>query len=190
MRPSRLLPFAAFVPALSACSTSSSPDDGQGQAVVDAGPFVAYVSDFSGFHSWSSTPGVGPDGAPQPPSGPDGGIHVGPLTTYINHKPPSGSTSFPVGTVIVKEPDTGALTDRQIFAMAKRGGGYDSSGMVGWELFELRNVDANTVTILWRGLGPPAGEAYGTSIEVCSDCHAGAQRNDYVWTEGLELSSF
>ena len=186
---SRLVPLVAFLPAFSGCSTS--PDQGQGQGqgpvVVDAGPFVARVPDFSGFHAWSSTPGVAPDGAPQPPSGPDGGVHVGPLTTYIDHKPPAGSTSFPVGTIIVKEPDHGAFTDRQIFGMAKRGAGYDPSG---WEWFELRNVDANDVTILWRGLGPPAGEAYGTSIEVCTACHSGAQRNDFVWTEGLELSSF
>jgi hypothetical protein len=185
---SRLVRLAVFLPVLPGCSTT--PAQGQGPAVVDAGPFVAFPSDFSGFHSWPSTPGVGPDGAPQPPSGPDGGVHVGPLTTYINQKPPAGSTSFPVGTIIVKEPDHGALTGRQIFAMVKRGGGYDPDGAIGWEWFELRNVDASDVTILWRGLGPPAGEAYGTSVELCNDCHTGAQRNDFVWTEGLELSSF
>jgi hypothetical protein len=163
------------------CSTSAN------QGATDAGTFVAFASDFSGFHSWPSTPGVAPDGAPPPPTG-DAGVHFGPLTTYINKRPPPGSTSFPVGTIIVKEPNDPPLLDRQIFAMVKRGGGYDSSGAIGWEFFGLRNLDANDVTILWRGVGPPTGEAYGSDVNVCKDCHAGARSNDFVWTEGLELS--
>ena len=36
----------------------------------------------------------------QPCSQADGGVHVLPLTVYWNHPPPSGSTTFPVGTII------------------------------------------------------------------------------------------
>ncbi|HXN30856.1 MAG TPA: hypothetical protein VN894_03300 [Polyangiaceae bacterium] len=165
---------------------------GAGAGTTDggSGTFVAFASDFTGFHSWSSTPGVGPPGAPQPPSGTDGGVHAGPLMSYINQRPAKGSTSFPVGTIIVKEPTTPALTDRQIFAMVKRGGGYDSTGATDWEWFELRDVDANDVTIVWRGVGPPGGEAYGATPTLCNDCHAMARGNDFVWTAGLDLSSF
>lgn len=170
------------------CSASSneSPSGGDGGSQT----FVAFASDFSAFRSWYSTPGVGPPGAPQPPTGPDGGIHSGPLMTYVNQRPPKGSTSFPVGTIIVKEPTTPAVTDRQIFAMVKRGGGYDSSGAADWEWFELASVDENNVTVVWRGVGPPTGEAYGGMPNLCNDCHMMAQSNDFVWTAGLELSSF
>jgi hypothetical protein len=154
-----------------------------------AGEFVAYASDFANFRSWSSTIGEGPPGAPQPPSSTDGGLHAGPLTTYINQKPPKGSTSFPVGTIIVKEPTAPALTERQIFAMVKRGGGYNSSGAINWEWMELRSVDESNATILWRNVGPPSGEAYGASPNICNDCHEMARTNDYVWTAGLDLSS-
>jgi len=154
------------------------------------GPFVAFTSDFSGFHSWPSTPGVGPVGAPPPPSAADGGVHTGHLTTYINRQPSHGSTSFPVGTIIVKEPDDAPLAERQIFAMVKRGGGYNESGATDWEWFELRNVDENDVTIVWRGIGPPGGEAYAATPNLCNDCHGMARDNDFVWTVGLALSSF
>jgi hypothetical protein len=171
---------------LGCSSGSSAPANGS----PAPGTFVAFASDFSGFHAWSSTPGVGPPGAPQPPSGADGGVHVGPLTTYINQNPPHGSTSFPVETIIVKEPDSPPLIERQIFAMVKRGGGYNSSGATDWEWFELRNADETNVTIVWRGVGPPSGEAYASTPTLCNDCHGMARGNDFVWTQGLELSSF
>lgn len=188
MRHAAGLSLAALMPV--ACLPSCSPPSSAPEvaAAPDAGTFVALVSDFSGFRHWPSTPGVGPDGAPPPPTA-DGGVHAGPLTTYIDQKPPPGSTSFPVGTIIVKEQDEPPLADRQIFAMVKRGGGYNASGANGWEWFELANVDPNDVEILWRGIGPPSGQAYGGSIEVCNNCHALAHANDYVWTEGLKLSS-
>ncbi len=99
--------------------------------------FIANAQSFSCFRMWSHTPGVGPPGAPQPMM-PDGGLHSGPLTTYINQTPAHGSTSFPVGTIIVKEQDDPALTDRQVFAMVKRGGNYNEAngmGAVNWEFF-------------------------------------------------------
>jgi hypothetical protein len=178
-------PFAVGLVVLG-CST------GSGGASSSGGPgtFVAFTSDFSGFHAWPSTPGVAPQGAPPPPSGADGGLHAGSLTTYISGKPGHGSTSFPVGTIIVKEPTDPPLTERQIFAMVKRGGGYNSDGATDWEWFELRNVDENNVTILWRGVGPSAGEAYASTPTLCNDCHGMARSNDFVWTAGLELSSF
>lgn len=184
--PTRILACALAGLSIAGCSAGSS----GGPSETTSGTFVAFASDFSGFHSWSSTPGEGPPGAPQPPTSADGGLHAGPLTTYINQKPPHGSTSFPVGTIIVKEPTTPPLTERQIFAMVKRGGGYNSSGATDWEWFELRNVDENNVTIVWRGVGPPTGEAYASTPNLCNDCHGMARSNDFVWTVGLKLSSF
>jgi hypothetical protein len=152
------------------------------------GAFVAYAADFAGFRTWEQTPGVAP-GAPQPPEANDAGVHAGTLTTYMNKRPAHGSTAFPVGTMIVKEPSSGALDQRRIFAMVKRGGGYDTAGATDWEWLELRNVDDAHVAIVWRGIGPPSGEQYGGSPNACNDCHGLAKKNDFVWTQGLSLSS-
>ena len=171
----------ALVGSLAACSSSAS--------AADAGAtFLASVQDFSCYRKWTSFPGVGPPGAPQPTM-PDGGLHSGPLTTYVNQTPPHGSTSFPVGTIIVKEQNDPALTDRQVFAMVKRGGDYNPAGAVNWEFYELQNVDECNVSIVWSGL-PLGGDPYASNPQVCNDCHIMAEDNDFVWTQGLELSSF
>jgi Cytochrome P460 len=176
---------------LAACtaSCSSGPTD-----VSDGGAagVLVFASAFKDFHSWDSTPGVGPpDAAADLIAAVDGGPHsLGPMTSYINKKPPPGSTSFPDGTIIVKEVNGGDLTTRKIFAMEKRGGDFDQTGAVGWEWFELTNIDADNVLIVWRGNGPPNGETYGGNPATCNDCHIGAKDNDYVWTKGFTLSSF
>jgi hypothetical protein len=74
--------------------------------------------------------------------------------------------------------------------MEMRGGNFDPEGAVSWEWFELQNVDADNVRIVWRGNGPPNGETYGGDSATCNDCHAGAKSNDFVWTTGFLLSSF
>ncbi len=73
--------------------------------------------------------------------------------------------------------------------MVKRGCGYNSDGATDWEWFELANVDANDVTIVWRGVGPMNNDPYAGNPELCNDCHSLARTNDFVWTAGLELSS-
>jgi|SRR5580692_3033920 hypothetical protein len=175
------------------CSTPA------GNAGDAGGPeFIASAVDFScsgpfgGFRTWSSTPGVGPPGAPDPSGATDGGIHSGPMVTYINTKPPSGSTSFPIGTIIVKEQTDPPLAQRQIFAMVKRGGGYndvDGTGAINWQFFELSNLDMCDVSIVWSGF-PANTDPYASNPLVCDQCHYLAKSNDYVWTAGLSLSSF
>jgi hypothetical protein len=180
-----LLPWAVAM----GCSGGGG-DAADGGATADGVPI--YAPAFKGFHGWDSTPGVGPpDAAADLIAGADGGPHsLGPMTAFINRKPTPGSTSFPVGTIIVKEVNGGDLTTRKIFAMEKRGGNFDPEGAVNWEWFELHNVDADNVRIVWRGNGPPNGETYGGDPATCNDCHAGAKSNDFVWTTGFQLSSF
>jgi hypothetical protein len=188
---SKLLAGALFV-TLAACGSGGDP--------AETGPtFIAFAPDFAGFHEWPSSvagrPDAGP-GEPLPPdAGPpaDGGVHDEsvPKTVYI--KLPEGQvvgTEFPVGTLIVKEVDGGELTTRKIFAMVKRGGGYNKAGAKNWEWFELENVDAQSVRIRWRGIGPPAGELYGGDKGGCSPCHSEAIGNDYVMSATLDLSHF
>jgi hypothetical protein len=163
---------------------------------TDGGPVACvplFAPAFYDFHSWYSVPGVAPEdaGSTLRLEELDSGIHaLGPLVSYINHRPPSGSTSFPLGTIIVKEVNAGDLTSRQIFAMVKRGCGFNSDGAVNWEWYELRNIDADNVLIVWSGNGPTSGETYGGNPHTCNDCHIGAKANDYVWTAGFQLSKF
>lgn len=198
---SPVCPFATFawlgacaaLGALSYGCTSNAPSPG-GSSGVD----IVTADDpqaFACFRNWMSTPGVAPPGAPDPSGETDGGIHSGPLTTYINKPPPHGSTFFPIGTIIVKEQSNPAiaLKDRQIFAMVKRGGGYNTppgqTVPLNWEFFELQNIDACNVNVLWSGI-PLAADPYAANPFVCDECHEAAKSNDYVWTVGLTLSSF
>jgi hypothetical protein len=177
-RPMAPLLLAALAVAC-ACSSDASDSDAGATALL-------FAAGFDGFHSWPSFPAVGPPGMVD-------AVHTAmPLVAYINKLPPHGSTSFPLGTIIVKEVNAGDLTTRQIFAMWKRGGGFNSSGAVDWEWFELQNLDDPNlpVNIIWRGFGPPSGESYGGDPNTCNSCHEGAQANDYVWTQALQLSSF
>lgn len=187
-RPIRTALLAAA--ALCGCRAGSSP------AQPDAQYFVAFAPDFYGFHAWPSAIAVRAPTLPAPDggfgdAGADGGlIHNGPLTVYWKQAPPPGSTSFPLGTIIVKETDDADITARQVFAMVKRGEGFNAAGASGWEWFELRNVDLDSDSIVWRGVGPPAGERYGGNPATCNDCHAQAAANDCVWSSALQLANF
>jgi hypothetical protein len=173
---------------LTACGDSSGDSGGApGEANDGVSPttYVASTASFQNFRSWRSMRSEGPPGIT------DGINPTQPRTAYLNQAPPHGSTSFPTGTIIVKEFEgPSALTDRRVFALVKRGGGYDSAGAVGWEWFELKNLDATNVEVVWRGVVPPAGEAYAPGSATCNDCHGNAKGNDYVWTTALSLSSF
>jgi hypothetical protein len=145
--------------------------------------YLAFAQDFHGYHSWSSYD-VTADADLV-------GIHDGSqVTEYINRPPPSGSGEFPLGTLVVKEA-TGGTIPHEIFAMAKRGGGFNSAA-TGWEWFELENLDCmdDRVKILWRGVGPPLGEMYGGDPNAgCNACHADCG-NDAVCAKALHLSNF
>ena len=186
------LPAALLVAA--ACSTAAatptsgcpagagSPEEADGAPLTE---FVAYESSFNGFQSWSTAPATAENDAGD-------GLHgVGPLEVYWNQAPPHGSTSFPVGTIIVKETEEADPTQRIVFAMVKRGDGYNATGANGWEWFSLQNNDDCTATILWRGLVAPPGQTYANqAIGDCNGCHGLASRNDYVWDSALLLSNF
>jgi hypothetical protein len=146
--------------------------------------FVAFERDFQCFTAWESFD-IGE-------SAPDiANLHsAGKRVAYVSQRPPKGSTVFPVGTIITKV----AMADHdpldwQIFAMVKRGGGFNDLGG-GWEWFELRQSATGQSTIVWRGLGPPIGEGYSAQGASCNDCHGEmAKGNDFVQGPPLQLSS-
>ncbi len=171
----------------------------KGEPTDTSGQFIAFAGSFNGFHGWNQAPATPTDKLTLPPGfvasdgggfESDAGVHdTGPMTVYWNQTPQSGSTEFPVKTIIVKETNETDPTVRQIFAMVNRGADYNASGAVNWEWFELKNGADGAVSIVWRGYGPQAGEQYGGNAHVCNDCHALAVSNDYVWVSALQLSS-
>lgn len=143
---------------------------------------IAFKDQFAGYHTWKNTPGTSTFMR-------DSGIHsTHPRTVYINAVPKAGSKEYPVGTIIVKElMNDGDIRLRTVFAMVKRGGGFNQTGATNWEWFELVASPNDSVQIKWRGFGPPNGESYGGSKEACNTCHKVAEENDYVLTSGLKL---
>lgn len=174
----RTLSGAVLFVALGACSGS-----GESQSDGKRDPFVAVPTDFAGYHSWQKFD-VTEDADLV-------GIHDGSIVMeYVNQLPPSGSKEFPVGTRVVKEA-TGGTIPHEIFAMCKRGGGFNT-GAPGWEWFELSNLDngKDEVKFVWRGFGPPNGETYGGDPNAgCNKCHTDCN-NDAVCAKALALSKF
>ena len=154
---------------LAACGTDDAPT---------GDTFIAFSSSFTSFREWTPMTSTGPA---------DDGTYpaevLGARTHYINTLPPSGSTEFPVGTIIVQS------HGEDLFARVKRGDNFNVSGAHGWEWFELKE---GPVAIVWRGVGPPAGESYGGDPKGgCNTCHADhCAANDYVCAAPLQLSSF
>lgn len=185
LRDVSIIGLVAAVPLLGACGGDDGTSSGvEGATSTVAEPFVAFERDFQSFRRWETFP-LGDRPAM-------GVVHLaGMRTDFVNHRPPKGASSFPVGTIVVKEIGSAANPDtHQIFAMVKRGGGYNMQGAVGWEWFELQPRAEGGVTIVWRGTGPPNGEVYGSEkVGTCNDCHGTAATNDYVLAPPLSLQT-
>jgi hypothetical protein len=167
------------------CGSGVVPESSDGGTKAGLQLFIASQSDFAGFSTWESFSFDAPGTA-------DGKTHTaGKRIVYLNQPPPHGSTSFPVGTIIVKKIQPGTATAKT-FAMVKRGGNYNSHGAPGWEWFELDpNAPDSAPVLLWRGVAPPAGENYsGSQSGTCNDCHGAARNNDSVQSPPLQLPNF
>jgi len=167
-------PLAGLCVLLGACASHAGPP------THDAGPsFIAADGDFEGFTAWESF-----DGGTEPADSLPG---IAQRTLYLNHRPPHGATEYPLGTIIVKTTD-----GQQTFAMAKRGGGFNSDGALNWEWFELATATTGSVEIVWRGPAAPASVPYGRPGSVtCNQCHFDdAFYKDFVAGTAVELSSF
>lgn len=168
---------------LVSCSGAPGSADATAGASGSSDVFLAFADNFRGYHAWPSYDVT--DGAALV------GIHDGStVMEYINEPPASGSSEFAIGTMIVKEA-TGGTIPHELFAMAKRGGGYNR-GAPGWEWFELENLDdgQDSVKQIWRGVGPPIGEMYGGDPDAgCNQCHTDCG-NDAVCAKPLSLLAF
>jgi len=145
--------------------------------------FIAFSTHFTDFTTWTAFP-LGE-------TTPSDGEKAGPRTIYVNRMPKAGSAAFPVGTIVVKAIQPSAAPSTwQVFAMVKRGGGFNAFGATDWEWFELVLTDDGHVTIDWRGISPPDGKGYGAGIKggACNTCHDAARSNDFVQTPALKLA--
>jgi hypothetical protein len=172
---SRITFAACALAGLVACGSGG----GDGGDTPDS--FLAFATTFAPFRSWTSFHSDGPvdDGTFTPDV-------LGPRMQYINKPPPAGSLEFPVGTMIVEVRETAGM---KIFGAVKRGGGFNAGGAANWEWFELQD---HPVAIVWRGVGPPAGDMYGGDPDGgCNSCHikCGAA-NDYICSPRLSLATF
>jgi hypothetical protein len=167
--------FVVAATSLLGCGAGNDPD---------ASPtFIALGRDFQGFDTWTAFD-LGDDQD-------DGVTTVGHRRAYINQLPPTGSTTFPTRTIVIKTIGEDQPTPGQVFAMVKRGGNFNPQGAVGWEWFELVKKGDAEPAIVWRGITPPAGEQYaGIAGGVCNTCHAMGVANDYVPSAELLLSQF
>jgi len=158
---------------VAAASCGSQPDD---PTTGERIPFIAFAKDFNGFRTWPSHTFESP---------PTATTHVGGVrTVYINQLPAPEATAFPLGTLIVKE----TASDGKLFARVKRGGGYNKTGAVDWEWFELEETATGAVVVRWHGFGPPVGEMYGGDPNSgCNLCHKAVPANDYVLSPWLTL---
>ncbi len=172
-----------------ACSTG-------GPSTSDGETYIAFGSSFSGYDKWERFDLAAAE-APADGGVPlnDAGCALGHDTSanrvgYLNRRPPKGSKEFPVGTIIVKEMQkTSAPDGWQVFGMVKRGGGFNPSGAKNWEWFEIKK-DPNLPLVIWRGVGPPTGEGYGSpACGGCNSCHGSAVANDYVMSPVLDLKN-
>lgn len=165
-------PAVALCLAAAACGGAVAPSSGE------RFPFIAFGADFAGFRGW---PSQSMESAVA-----QGSTHVsGVRTVYVSALPEPGATAFPVGTIIVKE----TQSDGKLFARVKRGGGYNATGAVDWEWFEIQEVSGGAIVVIWHGVGPPAGETYGGDPNAgCNTCHRAAPYNDYVLSPWLTLA--
>jgi hypothetical protein len=170
----RLL-LAALALAATTCgsdTTTTQPDPTE---------FIAFTSSFAGFRNWTAFHSDGPAPGSVTPD------VLGPRTQYINKVPQHRTDEFPVGTIIVEAREAGA---QLIFAAVKRGGDFNVAGARNWEWFELQENGDGTVTIPWRGFGPPAGSTMYGGSDRCNLCHAGCDSNDFVCSQKLQLQDF
>jgi hypothetical protein len=143
--------------ALAACEQSSS-----------APVFIALDRDFANFRQWEEVD-FGQESIDGHPSGDSHG--------FLSRR--TKGASYPVGTLIVKA----FLPGWELFAMAKRGGGFNARGAVDWEFFRLKLVN-DTPLIVSRGIfafdpDSDGGVGYGAAGTVldslCNSCHGTAE---------------
>jgi hypothetical protein len=142
---------------------------GGGDDPIEPGGFIALTDDFRDFRAWPRR-AVGEGELGEHPEGP--------RYVYANQAPPPAGEPYPVGTILVHAIEqTDDPMTWELFAMAKRGSGYNAAGAVGWEFFHLEFSTRGVPVIASRGLNPTVLRTYAgvgpiTQGSGCNRCHA------------------
>lgn len=183
---SQLVLAALSALVLCGCLDNELPPDA---ALGDDDAFIAVPRDFCGFRDWMAFELR------------DVTMHAGvsgKVVVYLKQLPPTGATSFPVGSMVVKTVEAGEQSGWEVHAMVKRGAGFNARGALGWEYFDLGLDDDCTPTVHWRGDHAPRDHGYkslpgleqetGATVD-CNSCHgaAGARENDAILSKPLRL---
>ena len=142
--------------------------------------FLAFARDFQDFRGWTRV-AVGSDAL--------AGHAAGPRFVYANRPPPAAGQPYPIGTLLVKTVEDGSDPARwEVFAMAKRGGAYNTAGAAGWEFFRLAINASGAVVLVSRGIAPSVdGDDYGDGSGAgCNGCHGAARGTDHVLSPALQ----
>jgi hypothetical protein len=177
----KLTRAACIAVVLTACLDNEQDLDTAGRATA----FIALDRDFADYGSWQSFD-LGETVIE--------GLPFGRRRLYVSAMPAAGAEEFPVGTKLVKVFEDPDLPEAEwdIYAMVKRGGGFNGNGAVNWEWFELVRDSSGEVSTEWRGTEPPAGRNYRCLLTTnnspdCNACHAASKSNDYVNSAPLQL---
>ena len=148
------------------------------EAPAEAG-FIALTDDFRDFRAWPRV-AVGEVTLSEPPEGP--------RYVYPNRPPPPAGEPYAVGTILVHAIEqTDDPATWELFAMAKRGSGFNAAGAVGWEFFHLVFSARGVPVIAARGVNPNVLRTYAgvgpvTQGSGCNRCHAApdAALHDFI----------
>jgi hypothetical protein len=171
----------AVIGALASAGAASCLDDELDPTLqaTAGGTFIALERDFQTFPAWRRLQ-VGDEVIVD-------GHAAGARFAYVSSTAVAGS--YPIGTMIVKTVELGDPTTWTIHARAKRGGGFNPQGALGWEWFELHTFTTGQTSILWRGDKPPIDHGYealpglgttATTEAACNTCHTGAHDGDSI----------
>jgi hypothetical protein len=165
----------------------------------EPGVFIALQRDFAQFRTWQKF-SFG--------DGPVEGHPIGPRYGFVKQVLQPGEKTYPIGDIIVKTIETppspspspwpSPVPEQQwdIFAMAKRGGGFNAEGAKNWEYFTLHINPDGVPVILARGIDAsdvPGGSGHGYvgvtgNIIRCNGCHGdpNVAKFDYVLDPQLQ----
>lgn len=130
-------------------------------ALAGAKPLPGLPTYTAGYTGWTKL-----NAAPIPPRTND--AHRGTKNVYASKLPPSGSSRYPVGTVIVKQVVRPSARFVGVIAVMRKLVGVKANH--GWQMIEYsRPAAGSRFTVLAQG-------------QLCFSCHMQVQSRDYVFT--------
>ncbi len=130
--------------------------------LAGATPLPGLPSYTGGYTQWTKL-----NARPIPPRT-GGDAHLGTKNVYASKLPPSGSTRYPVGTVIVKDIRRPGARFIGVVAVMRKQAGVRANN--GWQMIEYSRPSASSrFTVLAQG-------------QLCFSCHVQVKARDYVFT--------